>query len=349
MLRAAVRSRDCRRLAFALAALIIADQFEPAILRSLEHRHYEDRARDFRFASSDLFGLGPLIAYFHDRPRGDAPRVIFLGNSIIYGHFLTAAEALPAGYQRLDPSVKVFNAGINGFQTGSAFLVAKAAIDAVDLVYVLRHVESRADPILPRLIPVDEADRTRFHLAGPRRAEAWLSSAVNHWRLYRDAYRLQAALFGTSTQEYLYRNKGALARPPSAQPHAGETGRVSTGETITTDAPASDALPGPVRHAQLRQQHPELWAFGDLFAARRKSVVLLHIPEYSDALSLDAIADFNRVFAPYGRILILHIPPALTFDGQHLTRAGAAQLARALWNARPVPRPVMSNGSGSTR
>jgi hypothetical protein len=338
IMRAAVRSRDFRRLAFASALLIIADLFEPAVLRSLERRRYEDRAQDFRFASSDFFALGPLVAYFRDRPRGDSPRVIFLGNSITHGHFLTAAEAFPAGYQRLDPSVKIFNLGINGFQAGSSFLVAKAAIDAVDLVYVLDHVESRADPILPRLIPVDEADRTRFHLAGPSRTEARLSWVVNHWRLYRDAYRLQAALFGTSTQEYLHRNKGTLARSLIARLHATERGRVSSDETIAIEAPASDVMPEPARHAELRRQHPELWAFGDLFAARRKPVELLHIPGYSDALPRDAIADFNRVFAPYGRILILHIPPALTFDGAHLTRAGAAQLARALWTVRPERR-----------
>ena len=317
--------------------MIVADQFEPAILRSLEHRRYEDRARDFRFVSSDFFALGPLVAYFRDRPRGDAPRVVFLGDSVIYGHFLTAAEALPAAYQRLDPSVKVFNLGINGFQSGSSFLVAKATIDAIDLVYVLRHVDARAEPLLPKLIPVDEADRARFQLAVPRRADAWLSSTANHWRLYRDAYRLQAALFGTSTQEYLYRNIGALARSFIARLRAAEPGRESAGE-IVTEAPASDLMPDAARLAQLRQRHPELWAFGDLFAERRKSVVLLHIPDYSDALPRGSIADFNRVFAPYGRILILHIPPALTFDGRHLTQAGAAQLARALWNARTAPK-----------
>lgn len=348
-MRAAVRSPDFRRLAFALVFLIIADQFEPAILRRLEHRRYEDRARDFRFVSSDFFALGPLIAYFRDHPRGDAPRVVFLGNSIVYGHFLSAAEALPAAFQRLDPSVKVFNLGINGFQAGSSFLVAKAAIDAVDLVYVLRHLEARAEPMLPRLIPVDEADRMRFQLARGRRADAWLSSAANHWRLYRDTHRLQAALFGTSTQEYLYQNMGALARSSIARLRAAGPGRDSSAQTVTTEAPASDAMPGPARHAQLRQRHPELWAFGDLFAARRKSVVLLHIPGYSDELPLDAIADFNRVFAPHGQILILHIPPALTFDGRHLTRAGAAQLARVLSNARPAPRSAMSGGSGSAR
>jgi lysophospholipase L1-like esterase len=44
---------------------------------------------------------------------------------------------------------------------------------------------------------------------------------------------------------------------------------------------------------------------------------------------------FNRVFAPYARVLVIHIPKELTFDGMHMTSAGAAELARALWNARP--------------
>jgi len=61
-LRAAAVSRPFRRLLIAVAVLIVADRFEPALLRSAETARYEDPARDFRFENSDLFGLWPLVA-----------------------------------------------------------------------------------------------------------------------------------------------------------------------------------------------------------------------------------------------------------------------------------------------
>ena len=70
-------SRAVRRLAFAVAALVAADRFEPALLRSVEEARYEDPGKDFRFENSDLFGLGPLIAYLREHPRGRQPRVLF--------------------------------------------------------------------------------------------------------------------------------------------------------------------------------------------------------------------------------------------------------------------------------
>jgi hypothetical protein len=67
--------------------------------------------------------------------------------------------------------------------------------------------------------------------------------------------------------------------------------------------------------------------------------VLLHVPDYSEPLTDDAIGDFNRVFAPYARVLVLHIPRPLTYDGEHFTSEGAAKVARALWNGRPDDHP----------
>jgi lysophospholipase L1-like esterase len=328
-------SRAVRRLAVAVAALVAADRFEPALLRSLEEARYEDPARDFRFENSDLFGLGPLVTYLREHPRGRARRVLFFGNSITYGYLLGAADALPAHYQRLDTSAKVFNVGINGFETGSSFLIAKAIIDSVDLLYVLRQGEANAHPILPKLIPIENADLAQFHLAGPNETERMLSQVVNHWRLYRDAYRLQAALFGTSTREYIYLHKGALVRSLIARVRAAQPESASSDGTVTIDAPVSVAAPDAGRQARLRAQNPHLWQFGDLFVNRRKQVVFLHLPGYSEGLEDDAIADFNRVYVPYARVLVLQIPGPLTFDGAHLTSAGAAQVARALWNARP--------------
>ncbi len=319
-IRAAAASRAVRRLVIAVAALVAADRFEPALLRSLEEARYEDRARYFRFENSDLFALGPLVAYLREHPRGRQPRVLFFGNSIIHGYFLGAEDAIPGRYQRLGTSAKVFNAGINGSETASAFLIAKAVIDSVDLVYVqLRRGDAGANPILPRLIPIEDADLAQFHLTAPNEAERMLSRAVNHWRLYRDAYRLQAALFGTSTREHIYQHKGALVRGLIARLRAAQMDSAPSPGTVTIDAPVSAAVPDARRQAQRREQNPQLWQFADLFMNRRKQAVFLYFPGYSEGLPDDAIGDFNRVCAPYARVLSV----------------GAAQLARALWNARP--------------
>jgi hypothetical protein len=327
-----------RRLVFAIAALVLTDRFEPALLRSLEEARYEDPAKDFRFENSDLFGLGPLIAYLREHPHGRQRRVLFLGNSITYGYLLNATDALPAHYQRLDTSAKVFNVGINGFRTGSSLLVAKAALDSIDMAYVLRGPREsgpKVEPILPRLIPVEDADLAQFHLTAPNEAERMLSRPVNHWRLYRDAYRLQAAIFGSSTRQYIYLHKGAFVRGLIARLHAEQLNRATSDGTVTIDAPVSDALPDTPRQAQLRAQNPELWQFGDLSLNRRRPVVLLHVPGYSEELTLTAIGDFNRVFVPYAKVLVLHVPAQLLFDDRHFTSEGAARVARALWNALP--------------
>jgi hypothetical protein len=312
------------------------DRFEPALLRSLEEFRYEDPAKDFRFENSDLFGVGPFVTYLQEHPRGPRPRVLFLGNSIMFGYSLRASEALPGRYQRLDASAKVYNAGINGFPTVSSYLIAKAAIDAVDLTYVnLGPIEGpNVAAILPALIPVDEADLAQFHLSAPNRNERMFSATVNHWRLYRDAYRLQAALFGSSTRQYIYLHKGAFARALIARVRAAQAGDAPSRTTVSIEAPMSAAVPDPSREALLRNERPELWQIGDLFRSRRKPVILLQMEGHSKPLLYAAMGDFNRVFAPYARVLFVRVPPQLTQDGAHLSSEGATQLARALWDAR---------------
>ena len=337
LLRAAVASRPARRLAFALAALVVADRFEPAVLRGLEAAHYEDPARDFRFENSDLFALGPLVSYLREHPHGQGRRVLFLGNSVTFGYGVGASEALPAGYQRLDTSAKVFNVGINMFPLAGSYLIAKATIDSVDLTYALLDPPTVAPvpSVLPRLIPVDEADLAQFRLPAPSETERILSGPVNHWRLYRDAYRLQAALFGSSTQQYLYLHKGAVARALIARLRAAERPAAASDASVTIHVPMSGAMPDEARQRDLRNDRPMLWRFGDLFRSRRRPVIMLQIAGYSRELADPVVGDFNRVYAPYAKVVVIHLPAQLTLDGFHLNGAGADQLARALWNVRP--------------
>jgi len=335
-LRAALGSRPARRLLFAILALAAIDRVEPAILQSLERARYEDPGRDFRFENSDLFDLGPLVDYLREHPRGARRRVVFLGDSVTYGYTLSAAEALPARYQRLDGSAKVFNVGLNGFRPGSLFLIAKATVDCVDEVYALRvpHGTPNVQPLLSSLIPIDEDDRARFQLARPDERERRLSQFADHWRLYRDAYRLQAAMLGSSTRQYLYLHKGAFVRALVARVRAEAAPEPLPGATLTIDAPMSHAMPDAARQRRLRQEDPDLWESADLFLNRRRRIVFLHLSNHSPDMTGADIADFNRVFAPYARVLVVQVPPALTFDSTHLTADGSEALARALWRTR---------------
>ena len=93
-------------------------------------------ATTFRFENSDLFALGPLVDYLRDHPRHQRRRVVFFGNSMIFGYFLTPAQAIPAQFQTLQPEARVYNAAVNGQEIGTSYLVGKAIVDSVDTIYV---------------------------------------------------------------------------------------------------------------------------------------------------------------------------------------------------------------------
>ena len=75
--------------------------------------------------------------------------------------------------------------------------------------------------------------------------------------------------------------------------------------------------------------------------AERASRTSGYLPYFSLLLALTVaeviIAVFSRMdLSLYVRVLVLHIPAPLTMeDGIHLTSAGSARVARALWDARP--------------
>jgi hypothetical protein len=66
-----------------------------------------------------------------------------------------------------------------------------------------------------------------------------------------------------------------------------------------------------------------------LARAHHKRVVFLEF-EWTQPVNDDEAAAFNAAFAPYAETVIVHVPPAMTFDGQHLMPAAAAQVASAL-------------------
>ena len=302
-----------RRLLLLVVWLIAIDQAVPLLLEHFEQQHYEG-TKAFRFENSDLFGLGPLVAYFRDHPQHPHRRVVFFGNSMIFGYFLKPEEALPAQFQKLQPDARVYNAAVNGQELGTSYLVAKEIIDSVDVMYVQR-VGEKANPMLPSLIPVDDADLQRFHLTPPNRVEERLQSWLGRvWHLYALNYRMQAALFGTSTRVFVYTHKADLVRAFQATTWPAIQGNV------TLRAPRKPGAPVP----------PDIK--NDLAAlarAHHKRVVFIEF-EWTKAVNDDEVAAFNAANAPYAETVIVHVPPGVTFDGQHLMPASAAQVAAAL-------------------
>jgi hypothetical protein len=307
-----------RRLVMMVLWLIVFDQFVPPLLNVLERRHYEGTTV-FRFENSDLFALGPFVQYLREHPRHERRRVVFLGNSMVFGYFLNPPDAIPAQYQRLQPAVRVYNAAINGQEIGTGYLVAKDVLDSVDVLYI-QAVGARANEMLPSLIPVDGADLRRFHLTPPDPAEgrlqAWLGRV---WKLYRYNYRLQAALFGTSTRVFVYMHKRDLARafrvpllqPASFAPMHGQ---------VSLRAPRRAGAVAPGIKADLAQ----------LARSRGKRVVFLEFEWGTPVADEGEIAAFNAAYAPFAETVIVHVPPEVTFDGMHPTPAAVAQIAEVL-------------------
>jgi hypothetical protein len=154
--------RPARRLIVACLLLAVFDRFVPDLQRRVEWRRYEE-TQAFRFEDSDLFGLGPLVSYLRDHPRGERPRTLFLGNSVLFGYKLAAGRSR-RGSRRcarrrrcsMRPSTDL-NWGANASsRSGDRY---------VDRFYVC--AARRGASLLTSLIPVDAADRARFRLQRP--------------------------------------------------------------------------------------------------------------------------------------------------------------------------------------
>lgn len=314
-----------RRLLFFLLWLVLLDRAVPPLLERAERGHYEDDTV-FRFENSDLFALGPFVDYLHDHPRREHRRVVFFGNSMLFGYFLSPAQAIPAQYQRFDPAARVYNAAINGQEIGTGYLVAKDIAADVDLLYV-QLIGEKANPMLPSLIPVGDDDLRRFQLTPPNRTERQLQAGLGRvWNLYRYNYRMQAALFGTSTRVHLYMYKRDLAhlfRVPLLRPESVPEGAAAG---VSIRAPRQ-AGPLPARTEGQRIAND----LAQLARAHGKRVVLIAF-EWGSAPS-DADADaaaFNAAFAPNAEIVIVHIPKEVTLDGEHVNPAASARIAELL-------------------
>jgi hypothetical protein len=314
-----------RRLVFVVLWLIVADLFVPPILQRAEHARYESGPA-FRFDNSDLFALGPMVRYLREHPHGERRRVLFLGNSVIFGYGIDARDAVPARYEQRAGNARVFNAAINGQEMGDIFLISKSVIDSVDTLYVQLIPAEGARPILGKLLPVDDADAERFHLERANRLEATLDSLLGRaWRLYGNNDRLQAAFFGTSTRQYLYLHKRELIFGHHPEPETA----IHPQPPVPLFAPgarASRPQSSGVPPGDLSQLPRTVLDLGSLAVAHHKRIVIIDTRQQFDA----AVADFNATYAPYAEIVNLTVPPALQYDRLHFTPDGADAVAAAL-------------------
>ena len=325
--------RYVTRLLLTVAWLVLIDQFVPIVLRRVEHQRYETPT-SFRFGNSDLFGLRPLVLYLREHPRGVRRRVVFFGNSMTFGYLLSTERALPARFEQMHPDTRVFNAAINGQELGTSYLIAKSIFGSIDELYV-QVVGTKANGFLPALLPLDAEDVRAFGLqpANPveLRLRSWLGKV---WRLYAVNDRLQAALFGISTRQYLYMNKRELAmrvlRPGYAPSRATDDTIVRPAARVELRAPRAAQKPNSAELAAVcAEEWDVLCRFARLAQAERKRVTFL-MYEYGAARDASRVERFNAAFAPYSEIAMVYVPRELTLDGQHLNPAGAIAVAEAL-------------------
>jgi hypothetical protein len=324
-------SRPARRLIAAVITLAILDPFVPVIRDRLEAARYEQTGAPTRFENSDFFALGPMVEYLREHPSGSRPRTVFIGNSVLFGYGLDVRDSIPAVYERLSPSEKVFNISINGLDLSSGYLIAKSIVDSVDTVFLLCRPDP-AKPILSRLMPIDERDLRRFKLTPAPAAP--LSALASRWRLYRDSYRIQAALFGTSTRQYLYVHKGELARRALASiagrtrddyaPAEGSSNLPTVTASINASMPAADL------RAAMDPDYVVVADLAQLFRERGKHLVLLQVADYVQFLSEPLAAAFNAEFMPNAAVAIIDRPAAAKLDSIHFNREGAAAMAQTL-------------------
>jgi hypothetical protein len=323
-------SSAARRLAVAFIALVAVDLFVPGIRDRLEAARYEQRGNPTRFENSDFFALGPMTQYLREHPDGRQLRTAFIGNSVSFGYGLDVRDTVPAVYERLSPGEKVFNLSVNGLDLGSAYLIAKSVMDSVDTVFLLSR-PGLVNDALANVIPVSPDDLQRFNLRVV--ATPSLAPLAMRWRLYRDSYRIQAALFGTSTRMYFYMHKGESVRSAWAS----VIGRRVDGQFVaaeqSTDLPEVTAripVAAAGESAALDRANPLLLQLAQAFRERGKRIVIVQIADYAELMPEPMIAAFNAAFAPNASVAIVDRLPAARLDTIHFNREGAAAAAQAL-------------------
>jgi hypothetical protein len=319
-----VPSSSLTRLIAAVVVLAALDPFVPRMLERAERARYEG-AGVFRFAYSDLFGIGPVTEYLREHPRGDRPRAVFFGNSIVWGYHLPEQDSLPVQFQRRNPSTRVLNFAVNRFGIGSAALMLKDVIDSVDLV-VFHASGGQVDRGLASIIPVSDEDVAKYRLDPPDRVEQRLEAALGTWRLYRFSYRLQLAWLGTSTRYYVYLHKGSLTGRAPAEDYAPNPPAPAGPRVLRAIGDAD--LPA-ARLRELAAAEPVLWDTASLVRSHGKRAIVWGI-DNATAGPRANWTDLNRAFLGSCVFATIAVPPEMMIDELHLSANGSAAVAEVL-------------------
>lgn len=328
-----------RRLIVCAAVLLAADFAVLPLLRYWEPRRYESD-KPLRFENSDFFLLGPLVEYLKENPVGQKPRVVFFGNSVVWGYFLEAHQTIPARFQQWMPQVRVINCGVNRLQTGSAYLITKQLLDSVEAVVLVVPGGDAADPLLPALIPLLTDDAERFGLSRPSPWQVKAARLGRFWRLKRYAYRLQGAWFGTSTRQFVYLNKSRWIKAL-----LGRRGQAVSRDPLPVVAVAEGVWLSPRAAVQpsdgelqgLRNAHLLLYDYAQLVLEHKRRGVIVQFSGQRGVMSPEQLKLFNAHFAPYVTAVEMRIPQAwLTADKVHLTAAGSAGVAQLIYQHAPA-------------
>lgn len=329
--RLSARSVWCR-VGVCVVTLLALDQAVRPVLDWSERRRYESGV-SVRFGSSDLFLIGPLTEYLREHPVSRRPRVVFFGNSTVWGYSLGDADTISAMYQRLAPQTQVLNLGMNGFQSGGAYLITKDIVDSVDVVYVFDQ-GSEAHPMLAKLIPVSPEDIARYQL-NPPPVTGFVDRAAKAWNLARYSYRLQGAWFGMSARDYLYINKtewikSLFGRAVSA--HARADWPEAPAEAGIWNAPVAWWRPSANQSRRLAQRYPLVWDFAQLVADHGKHGVIVEYVFEGGArpMSWWDRALLNARFRPHVIVAHLRIPKSWMLDGLHFNPSGSLAVAKLL-------------------
>jgi len=333
-------NRHIRVLLFAVGFLALADTLVIPIVNRLEPARYETDAF-LRFEASDVFVLAPIVSYLQEHPVGLRPRVVFFGNSIVWGYRQSASATVPAEFQRLVPQVKVFNFGVNGFETGSIYLTTKAIIGSVDVICMF-HNGSNTLPLLANAVTVSSEDASRFGLPLRDPIEQSMEEFLGVWKLYRYSYRLQASLLGSSARRFVFRRlKDITLRIASngrgmevATPHETGASLSENSSGVWIEIGQSPVLPSVDRVHELKEKHSLLWDYAQLIKDRQKQGLIVEIHGYESPLESTDRSDLNAYFSPNVTFMKLHVHrDLLQEDALHFSHRGARAVAHAIFEA----------------
>ncbi|MDD5431429.1 MAG: hypothetical protein PHO70_00355 [Candidatus Omnitrophica bacterium] len=338
-----IKERRClRRIIFTILILAVIDIYVLTFVKKIENR-YETSGTMFRFENNDFFGIAPLVDYLKENKIGKKSRIVFFGNSVMFGYQLGANDTIAAKFENIAGSnYKCFNLGINGLGEENAYIILKNLIDSVDLVIVL-HSPSGKVPIqgLYQHLDIDDEDAAFFKI---NNKESIINKRLSYyvgkiWKLSKYSHRIQNGLFQTSTKNYLYLHKADLFSFLSAKKSSGllpfdsdscEDLIVNRHIPELKDYKLTKADSGSIN---LNETEAALYKkFFKLASLKRKKIFFFGLDHYAP-YNKKELSEYNRLFGPSLVFMNLESTESFTFDKTHLTTKGSCAVANMMYLA----------------